>query len=268
MFGEEEAIQESSSDALLEKVRRTFKGMEGGAEENGFIQTGQLGTFFNAVGLERLTEHEVQMLCATMEAYGAGIILWEELWKKTSRLLTGASVQSVLQDSGNSGTSTPPPPLSESDPISKNSSFDAAAAATSDAPMTDEELARLLQAELNGGVVDLTAIGGSDGVAASCTNATTSDTASTTAVAAPEFPEALVSGTQYGHTFEMYHYNGLRGGKLRQFRVTRLNADEAIGASVPLGASQHHHTMASMGGDLEDVLRTKWYVVFGPLNCT
>ena len=60
----------------------------------------------------------------------------------------------------------------------------------------------------------------------------------------------------YGDEFQLYHYNGLRGGTMRPFRVTRLSADEAIGASVALGSTQH--SSVRYGGDLEDVLRCKW----------
>jgi ubiquitin carboxyl-terminal hydrolase MINDY-3/4 len=64
---------------------------------------------------------------------------------------------------------------------------------------------------------------------------------------------------QYGDTFSLYHYNGLRGGVLTPFRITRLTADEAVGASIALnrvtGASSHG---SSGSQDLEDVVRTKW----------
>ena len=60
---------------------------------------------------------------------------------------------------------------------------------------------------------------------------------------------------QYGPTFPLYHYNGLRGGTLTPFRVTRLNAAEAVGSSIGLtsGLSNHHGS-----DDLEAVVRTKW----------
>jgi len=123
--------------------------------------------------------------------------------------------------------------------------------------MTDEELARLLQAELNGGVVDLTVM--NDRGAAPSSNTVASDAVSTSAVVHADSLAATGGGSieQYGHTFTLYHYNGLGGGTFRPLRVTRLDADEAIGASIPLGAT-HQHTMAGMVGDLEDVIRTKW----------
>ena len=52
-----------------------------------------------------------QTLAAYLEVSGAGIILWDDFWKAASRLLTGASLESVLQantsgtDSGGGGDS-------------------------------------------------------------------------------------------------------------------------------------------------------------------
>ena len=269
MFGDDVlAIQESSSDALLEKVRRTFKGMEGGAEENGFIQTSQLGDFFVKVGLAKLSPDETQMLSATMEAYGAGIILWEELWKKTSRLLTGASVQSVLQDEGDDDKPPPLEPLGDAF-VEPPPAAAAAPVAPQDQFLSDEELARKLQAEWNNEVVDLS--GANVGTGASTMGTTTGSNAATASVASSldtmpaleaSDPDPIdtvkLDGLNFGNSFQLYHYNGLRGGTFRPFRVTRLNADEAIGASIPLGSSSHQGVASLGGGDLEDVLRTKW----------
>ena len=57
-----------------------------------------------------------------------------------------------------------------------------------------------------------------------------------------------------GQTFPLYHYNGLRGGCLTPFRVTRLSAEEAVGASIALSSK----VQSDSGGDLQDVIRTKW----------
>lgn len=68
----------------------------------------------------------------------------------------------------------------------------------------------------------------------------------------------------YGNSFRMYHYNGLRGGTLTPFKVTRLSPEEAVGASVALSNSTHSSAgtgdkgPGSVSGDLEDVVRTKW----------
>lgn len=232
MFGDTAALKESASDALLEKVRRAFKGMDGGAEENGFIQTSQLAEFLHALDL-RIPEHGVQTLAASMEAFGAGIILWEDLWKHTSRLMTGASLESVLQGTDDDRTGDIAMQLPPSGTLS--------VAAYDSADLTDEELARRLQAEWNGEVVDMSGIAG------------------TSAESVMHGSSGHPQTEQYGHTFHLYHYNGLRGGNFTSFRVTRLSADEAIGASVSLGvANQASHATDGVGGDLEDVLRTKW----------
>ena len=66
---------------------------------------------------------------------------------------------------------------------------------------------------------------------------------------------------QFGDSFLLHHYNGLRGGVLTQFRITRLTAEEAVGTSIALnrgatgGGSSHS---GSGSQDLEDVVRTKW----------
>lgn len=233
MFGDATALKESASDILLERVRRAFKRMDGGAEENGFIQNSQLGSFLQSLGLNSISEQGVHTLAALIEVNGAGIILWEDLWKQTSRLLSGASLESILDtdEDANRSTST----------NQYEGVFDMPAleAATNDVPLSDEELARKLQAEWNGEVVDSTG-----------TSATTTTTATTIPTTTPE---------KFGHTFQLYHYNGLRGGNFKPFRVTRLSADEAIGASVSLGVSnQASHNIGGFGGELDGVLRTKW----------
>ena len=62
---------------------------------------------------------------------------------------------------------------------------------------------------------------------------------------------------KHGHSFSLFHYNGLHGGTLTQFRLTRLSPTEAVGASIALssnGSSGH----GAGGCDLEGVVRTKW----------
>ena len=243
MFGDSNALKESASDALLEKVRRAFKRMEGGAEENGFIQTNQLGDFLKSLDLSNISEHEIQTLSAVMDRYGAGIILWEDLWKKTSRLLTGASLDSILNGSdeeavvtaGASNTAKP----GDSNPINQ--------------PMSDEELARKLQAEWNGEYE-------TEPELFDTSLANTFDTTPTDSAMHPTGTNKNAASTEeFGHTFQLYHYNGLRGGRFKAFRVTRLSADEAIGASISLGGSnQAAHNAGGFGGEFDAVLRTKW----------
>lgn len=240
MFGDANALKESASDALLEKVRRAFKRMEGGAEENGFIQTHQLGDFLKSLDLNSVSDHEVQTLAAFMDRYGAGIILWEDLWKRTSRLLTGASLESILD-----GTD-------EANSIASNNSNAATSGGSNinDAQLSDEELARKLQAEWNDESEILSGPSLANAFESGSTGSATSSLGTN---------QNTVPAQTFGQTFQLYHYNGLRGGNFKAFRVTRLSADEAIGASISLGGSnQASHSASGFGGELDAVLRTKW----------
>ena len=327
LFGDSSCLKESASDQLLEKCRREFKVVEGG-EENGFIIVSNLGTVLKNLGLS-LGEHHVATLAASLEVADAGIILWDDFWKATSRLMTGATIDQVLNDAPLSGTNNinnfnASPPLStpngEPDLDTKPSAKVATAADTNEtdeelakrlssqwdmdnskgpspataaaaaglaslaaaaspmdvepsAPLSDEELARKLQAEW-----DAEASGGTGGEGGSSVAAVGNsspqnwnsfpDTNSTDAL--PELAPLTESDVKshassdshkldfekYGSTFHLYHYNGLRGGILTPFRVTRLSAEEAVGASIALNRGNNSHSGGS--GDLEDVVRTKW----------
>lgn len=63
---------------------------------------------------------------------------------------------------------------------------------------------------------------------------------------------------KHGQSFPLYHYNGLYGGTLTPFRLTRLSATEAVGASIALSSNRGSGHGGGGGGDLEDVVRTKW----------
>ena len=174
-----------------------------------------------------------------MEVHGAGIILWEDLWKQTSRLLTGASLESVLDGSNSTTSSIDSQTVMPSTPRSST---------TTEAlqPLTDEEFARRLQAELNGESYDAERTPHSSVNSASQNNSNKKET-------------YRHRKETYGHTYQLYHYNGLRGSNFKAFRVTRLCADEAIGSSVSLVASsQSSAALLGASGDLEEVLRTKW----------
>jgi ubiquitin carboxyl-terminal hydrolase MINDY-3/4 len=393
MFGDADCLQESQSDILLEKCRRAFKAIDGG-EENGFIPTQALGGFLKSLDLD-IPEHGVQTLAATIEMHGAGIILWDALWKHTSRLMTGATLEAVLQStdpqnhslSGGIISTTndidPLPllltPFGEADDdldrkpsassigigpleslleadedmnLNSSSGGGAAAAAAAASPMdvdaypvlSDEELARKLQeewnAELSGVGVSthnsLAAVRGSptpstwsntanddmnisgftlspnpliaaEGEGTSTTDPPTSGNATSTsatttstfsnlspshsftepnninmlgasqnhhvasAAATSSSSISTIGGgnlqnlephamehERYGRTFQLYHYNGLRGGALKPFRVTRLSPEEAVGASISLLGSTPSTAAHNGNGDLEDVIRTKW----------
>jgi Domain of unknown function (DUF4205) len=329
LFGGPAALSESKSDMLLDECRRAFKAVEGG-EENGFIKNDQLGAVLQALnihlGSDSIDESsKLQTLIAFLEVGGAGIILWDDFWKVCSRLMTGASLETVLQ--GGDGTSSMNPIILEDGPIpmltdfAANPNMDVKPAAAPVPPRveTDEELARRLGAEWGtdgrtSGMEALTAAAGSvspmefdnQGLTdeqlarkwqdiydndTSVVNSGTNGSSSIAATNGSPIPESYLSTPsvtptqpmdtveeeedskpaavtdgknilpfeQYGETFSLYHYNGLRGGLLTPLRITRLTAEEAVGASIALnrgaGGSSHGSTGSQ---DLEDVLRTKW----------
>ena len=248
LFGDDVAscLHESKSEQIFHSVRRAFLQMDG-AEEQGFIRLEQLGDFLQKLGLyERLGDVGVQTLGATMEVHGAGILLWEDIWKRTSRLLTGASLEAVL-DSDDFDTNMQ----------SSNSATESAILVPEPAPvlpvrlsdaalLSDEEYARQLQAEWDSQSNPIP------------------PASKTQTLATPQQPRMQQQNFRrdsFGNSFQLYHYNGLRGGttQIRPFRVTPLSSEEAIGASVSLlGASRSDTFMLDSPGGLQDVLRTKW----------
>ena len=148
---------------------------------------------------------------------------------------------------------TPLPPASPSEGIS-----------------SDEALARKLQAEWDAEVNGSVAGGSHEAVGGSPARSDelmqlpptpprrsfqeTEEDAKPSADRIVRFENPKLVFEEYGHSFSLYHYNGLRGGTLTPFRVTRLSPEEAVGASIALNRGN-----ASDGsGDLEDVVRTKW----------
>jgi len=295
----------------------------------------------------------VQALAASLEVSGAGIILWDDFWKAASRLLTGASLESVLQREGpanrpqqndiinevseivvDSTNSVPlaltqfgeaDSPLQQQQP-QQQSNVARGASPPSSGMESDEELAKRLAAEWGTGNVqewetehvsgqqmtDTTAGKSDEELARELQaqwNATetegndgiNSDVSSTTAVndltyemnqnndydmelstineidnTAKKSSDGILEShkpneiqshnfEQFGESFQLHHYNGLRGGLLTSFQVTRLSSQEAVGASVALsnnaqgaGAAVSAGKSGSGGGDLEDVVRTKY----------
>jgi ubiquitin carboxyl-terminal hydrolase MINDY-3/4 len=359
LFGDQAALKESKSDLLLDECRRAFKAVEGG-EENGFIKTEQLGMVLKSLNI-RLGDNEPalsstddadelarqQTLAASLEVSGAGIILWDDFWKAASRLLTGASLETVLQGDGTSSATPmivdgasneavpPPPPLLtnyaanpgmhikpaaqaptkglafgganyvESDEemarrlgaewgsdvggLSTLSNVASMASSMEIEPstviMSDEEMARKLQAQFDSeetGVAGTESAGSVDGlVGSSIRGLSDTDDNSSTLRATPtqvmfniDFEESNAKPAarsskpsagshtfeQFGDSFSLFHYNGLRGGILTPFRVTRLTAEEAVGSSIALNRGAGGSTAGLGGGsqDLEDVVRTKW----------
>ena len=241
-----------------------------------------------------------------MQVSGAGIILWDDLWKACSRLLSGSSLEMVVASRDDdamqvdAGGAVGPPLLitqfgeggggaSEGAPSARQPQSDeelarrlaaewgsmpeaAAASAPGDAAKSDEDYARELQAQLDAEMGG--AAGGMDVADVSSQAATTEDVATLSSDRPPtplldtnkdavmEDATAKLDFEKHGVSFSLYHYNGLSkrghpGGTLTPFRVTRLSPTEAVGASIALsskGSSGH----GAGGGDLEDVVRTKW----------
>jgi hypothetical protein len=203
LFGSKDSLVESKSDKLLEQCRRAFKAVEG-AEENGFIPVTELGLVLKRLDLD--LKESVETLAASLEMSGAGIILWNDFWKKVSRLKTGASIGSVLQD--------------------------------------DEEFARQLQAQFES----------EDNGTQSLPLTTITDDRST-----PTNNNRLNFETYSDHSFRLYHYNGMRGGELTSVKVTRMNAEEAVGANATLvDSSAGFSGNNGVSDDLESVIRTKY----------
>ncbi len=200
LFGSRECLKESKSDALLEQCRRAFKSIEG-AEENGFIPVTELSTVLKQLDLD--LKESVGTLAASLEMSGAGIILWNDFWKKVSRLKTGALIRNVLDD---------------------------------------EEYARQLQAQFE---------------AEDNANISSTSQASTTTDVVPFNQNGLNFETYSDHSFQLFHYNGMRGGELTSVTVTRMNPEEAVGADAALVDSSAG--LAGIGcDDLESVIRTKF----------
>lgn len=315
LFSDSSCLKESESDLILEKCKRAFKAVEGG-EENGFISSSSIGSVLGTLGVT-LAEHQYGTLAASLEVSDAGIILWDDFWKATSRLMTGATIDQILNDAPLAGlnitTKDDVPPLlltqngeadldtkpsakapaNESDEdLAKRlssqwdmdntkgpSSVAAAASSAAASPMevepaalSDEELARKLQAEWDAevsgpgaGPNSVTAVnGGSQGSPNWNNFPETNSSIGTPDITPMDDLNAQDNKDQshkldfekYGNTFHLYHYNGLRGGTLTPFRVTRLSAEEAVGASIALSRGNNSHSGGS--GDLEDVVRTKW----------
>jgi len=289
LFGDAACLAESKSDELLEKCRRAFKAVDN--DENGFISRVDLGPVLHTVGVE-ISDHEIQTLAATLEVSGADIVLWDSFWKATSRLLTGASLESVLQGGEYVLEEMPPlfridhvgecrkveqaPTMKESDEemakrlagewgdigVASAAVLPASASNPSKA-LSDEELARRLQAEWDAEISGSGSVGAVSGSPSIheldlndddvTQNALADDLTAATVEEDSKMPGDRFDFEKFGDSFPLYHYNGLRGGTLTPFRVTRMSAEEAVGASIALGASS-----SGGGGDLEDVVRTKW----------
>mmetsp|Transcript_5830 Transcript_5830/g.11024 ORF Transcript_5830/g.11024 Transcript_5830/m.11024 type:complete len:626 (+) Transcript_5830:114-1991(+) len=266
LFGSMENLKECESEILLEKCRRAFKSIEN-AEENGFIPVDKLNDTLKVLNLD--VGDAVNTLAAALEMSGAGIVLWSDFWRATSRLLTGASLESVLntndiQKSSNNATPLMLTQFGESNNNTMESDEAMARRLAAEWGMdqfgkSDEELARELQAQFE------------SNHSASCSNdevqivesqkptsiAVNEDNHQTTLAETNDTAKdmEIVSSS----AFKMYHYNCLRGGELSTFNVTKLTMEEAVGMSVPLVPTNFDVKNSSHCiNDLESVVRTKY----------
>lgn len=336
VFGDSNCLQESQSDLLLERCRRAFKKVEDG--ESGFIMKDSLGKVLEELDLMTLLgDNGVQTLAAYVEVPGGGgIVLWDDFWKATSRLMTGSSLQAIMSDKDDDevkivGTinrqATPPPSTMSSDEELARKLAAEWGSMPDDDSIPDlkppEPLPPLLDSSAQSKPVSLCPPGIDQDVFDSLplemqqeivmdrernmatddtdTQVATADEAGTLSVTfgpaeKPSSESTTLDSTltkshlsngekelamllkdspavmllkdspaqtqsqqkpdfeKHGHTFPLYHYNGLRGGCLTPFRVTRLSAEEAVGASIALSSKG----AGDSGGDLQDVVRTKW----------
>jgi len=343
VFGDSKCLQESKSDQLLERCRRAFKKVEDG--ESGFIMKDSLGKVLEELDLViMLGENGVQTLGAYVEVPGGGgIVLWDDFWKATSRLMTGSSLQAIMNDKDDDevkiiGTinrqATPPPSTMSSDeelarklaaewgsmpdddsipaleppdleplPLIRSAAqskplslcppgidrdvFDSLPLEMQqeivmdrERNMTNDDTDTQLATAEESGTLSVP-FGPAENPSSENTALDSTLTKPHVSTISPRDDDSLFSDAKkpaakepvllltnsstqtpqqqpdfekHGHTFPLYHYNGLRGGCLTPFRVTRLSAEEAVGASIALSSKGG----GDSGGDLQDVVRTKW----------
>lgn len=245
-------LKESSSDKLLVTCKREFDKYAAASQYDGMIETKDLPKLLSTFQpqLQICCDNSnntfsflVETLQATLEMPGTNLILWDEFWKTCSRLLMGASLQSVLQVS-------PPSQQTNQTDASKR-------------PKTDEEYARELQAqfdaELNNNESSTISSTNNNNFNSNEFDAEVAQFSTYQNSNVENDQTSLSNNTQdeisstFGSMFTLYHYNALRGGEISILEITRLPAEEVVGAS-----SQHQPGIGSTRGDLEDVIRTKW----------
>ena len=138
---------------------------------------------------------------------------------------------------------------------------------TSEQAKSDEELARELQAKFDKGDIGYdSSIPPLESISPSPDD---NDNASTTALADGRNSLSVFDDTAspissplpspiMGDTFSLFYYNGLRGGILQSFDVTRLTSEEAVGASIALHSGSGGVDGSNYNNALEDVVRTRW----------
>jgi hypothetical protein len=265
LFGSADSLNECESEILLEKCRRAFKSIEN-AEENGFIPVDKLENTLKILNLD--VGGAVQTLAAALEISGAGIILWSDFWRVTSRLMTGASLESVLNTKVTEKTGNDVTPLmitqfgeSNNNAMESDEAMARRLAAewgTDQIGKSDEEIARELQAQFES---NHSTNGSNDEVQiieVQQPNTAAVNKGNQSTPVEKSNPTRDME-TICSSSFKLHHYNCLRGGELSTFSVTKLTPEEAVGMSVPL-VPTNFDVQKSNGriDDLESVVRTKY----------
>ena len=275
LFGSPCSLQESESDLLLEKCRRAFKSIDH-AEENGFIPVSELGNILMKLELDM--GDKLDTLAAHLEMAGSGIIIWASFWKNVSRLLTGASLESVLQTSpssteANSDLSDLPLLITqngeESSGTNRMESDEemarrlAAEWGTSEMSnpteesKSDEQLARELQAQFEADS-EVAMINSTSSPSSMLESSAQSIKSSTVTSKQSNSIGGMDVESYQNKSFDLHHYNNLREGELTSFTITRLRSEEAVGSDVPLTPSSVSAGSHFGGGEFEAVIRTKF----------
>jgi len=105
------AISESSSEVIFSSVSRAFKAFD--PDENGYIPKASLTSVLSTLAESSsllpaniLEANSISALTASIETAGADIILWDDLWRSVSRLMSGGTLEAVLQSHGQTNTAT------------------------------------------------------------------------------------------------------------------------------------------------------------------
>jgi len=135
-------ISLTRSESLLALAQRAFKASD--VNENGYIPKEEFHRSLEQLRHElpsSVDDHSIPTLAAHLETAGAGIILWDDYWRTLSRLMTGTTLQSILD-----GTATRP-----ADQAAQSDAGGRATVHTPARERSDSEVAREMQAALNSG---------------------------------------------------------------------------------------------------------------------
>lgn len=226
--------EESDDEALLTKVQRAFKSID--VDECGFIMENRLVDVLHVLEIDSAHDEDWLRRLSQHIQFEGGIILWSKFWETVSMLLSGKSLDEVIE--GREVTSRGA--CDEGEPRERS----------------DSELARMIQDEWN-------APGGED----------ISSTVPIDVCDREELPPRLtrhrtdsIAGKD-ADTFIVYHYNGFDGtgganSVVRNKRLTRLtlyrrSQENNVGQSIAFSTVGSAFTGNSSSA-IEEVLRTRW----------